>query len=207
MASTSSVARLTEAHRLGQARISAVTAQKILQSWSLIDLADLAASSVQWLKLAALVVLQQRSVSTGLAVDYMRTVRQLELGPSADTFAPVVASPLDPQLLTATLVDAGPGSLQKSLAAGRDVLEAVDAAKARAAGMASFHAVNGGSETVIATVESDPRAVGWKRVTSGATCAFCTMLAGRGAVYKSRRTANFRPHINCDCQPQPLYAA
>ena len=42
--------------------------------------------------------------------------------------------------------------------------------------------------------------LGWARVLSGETnCAFCAMLASRGAVYRSSVTAGFRPHLNCDC--------
>lgn len=45
---------------------------------------------------------------------------------------------------------------------------------------------------------------GWARVPTGAeTCAFCRMLASRGAVYRSRETAGGgkRYHGRCDCTP------
>lgn len=41
----------------------------------------------------------------------------------------------------------------------------------------------------------------WARVPTGRdTCAFCTMLAGRGAVYRSSDTASAAWHSGCDCQ-------
>lgn len=45
--------------------------------------------------------------------------------------------------------------------------------------------------------------LGWARVLSGETnCAFCAMLASRGAVYKSEKTAGFEPHPKCDCHAE-----
>lgn len=43
----------------------------------------------------------------------------------------------------------------------------------------------------------------WARVPTGAdTCAWCRMLASRGAVYRSEGTADGdRYHGHCDCQP------
>src|SRR5699024_3124565 len=46
---------------------------------------------------------------------------------------------------------------------------------------------------------------GWARVPSGAeTCSFCLMLASRGAVYESERSAGgdgHKFHGDCDCTP------
>lgn len=44
---------------------------------------------------------------------------------------------------------------------------------------------------------------GWARVPTGAkTCAFCVMMASRGAVYRSAQRAHRSPgwHGDCDCQ-------
>lgn len=49
--------------------------------------------------------------------------------------------------------------------------------------------------------------IGWARVPSGAeTCAFCLMLASRGAVYGSRETAGDGGsyHGDCDCVATPI---
>ena len=37
----------------------------------------------------------------------------------------------------------------------------------------------------------DPYSVGWQRIAYGGACAFCRMLAGRGAVYKTNASASF----------------
>lgn len=58
------------------------------------------------------------------------------------------------------------------------------------------------------------RPVAWARALTGAeNCAFCVMLASRGAVYKSKGTASRREfdnrkyHDNCDCVAVPVYTS
>ena len=58
-------------------------------------------------------------------------------------------------------------------------------------------------DTVTTNRQRDPEAVGWRRVSSGG-CSFCSMLAGRGAVYKSD-TARFASHTHCHCTAQPVF--
>lgn len=43
------------------------------------------------------------------------------------------------------------------------------------------------------------------RLLSGNACDFCRMLAGRGAVYLSRASGNFRAHKFCHCQIYTRY--
>jgi len=52
-------------------------------------------------------------------------------------------------------------------------------------------------ETVMGSAVADPQADGWQRFAAGG-CAFCQMLAGRGAVYTAA-TANFASHDKCRC--------
>ena len=61
------------------------------------------------------------------------------------------------------------------------------------------------SDELLAAVEADPQAIGWARVTREGACAFCLMLATRGAVYQSKKTASFRPHGSCHCTVEPLW--
>lgn len=64
-------------------------------------------------------------------------------------------------------------------------------------------------ETVAANVDRDPADARWARVPSGATtCAFCRLLASRGAVYHSEETAGGMAnsyHSACDCVPTPVW--
>lgn len=63
------------------------------------------------------------------------------------------------------------------------------------------------NETIIANVGRDGgKGVRFARVMTGAeNCAFCLMLASRGAVYKNRKTAGElrRFHRGCDCKVVP----
>lgn len=55
----------------------------------------------------------------------------------------------------------------------------------------------------------DIAATGWARVTRAGSCEFCTMLAGRGPVYRSKSSAQDGPsgdyHDNCHCVPKPTF--
>lgn len=50
----------------------------------------------------------------------------------------------------------------------------------------------------------DPAARGWRRIGSGASCGFCSMLLGRGAVY-TEATADFQSHDHCNCSAEPAF--
>ena len=83
-----------------------------------------------------------------------------------------------------------------------------DAAFARACGeYARNDAFRSLNETIVANVGRDrDRGVRFARVPTGLeTCTFCIMLAGRGAVYHTRKSAGeFRHfHRNCDCKVVP----
>lgn len=59
--------------------------------------------------------------------------------------------------------------------------------------------------TVMQSSIADPAARGWKRVGSGSSCEFCSMLLGRGAVY-TEATADFAAHDHDDCFAAPEWA-
>jgi hypothetical protein len=58
-------------------------------------------------------------------------------------------------------------------------------------------------QTVLGSAAQDPASGRWQRETTGKSCAFCLMLAGRGAVYRAD-TADFQSHDNCDCLAVPV---
>lgn len=83
-----------------------------------------------------------------------------------------------------------------------------DAAFAKACGeYAKNDALRSLNETIIANVGRDrDKGARFARVPAGAeTCTFCLMLASRGAVYHSRKTAGEFKHFhrNCDCKVVP----
>ena len=85
-----------------------------------------------------------------------------------------------------------------------------DAAFARACGeFARNDAFRSLNETIIANVGRDrDRGAMFARVPTGTeTCTFCLMLASRGAVYHSRKTAGEWRHFHrgCDCKVVPSF--
>jgi hypothetical protein len=59
-------------------------------------------------------------------------------------------------------------------------------------------------DTVRGSLIRDPQGMGWARQLNPGACDFCTMLAGRGAVY-SARTAVFASHDGCGCIAVPRF--
>lgn len=148
----------------------------------------------------------------------------------------------DPEGFDATartaLVVTGPVHARQRLAeaerattAGRlddaDFLDELDAlmrdAGATAAAAADREALRGGRDLLHRASAADPRTVGWARVTDADPCAWCAMLASRGAVYRSRAAAEVkgrtgrntppvdpedleRYHNQCHCQVVPIYS-
>src|SRR5690606_30591406 len=63
-----------------------------------------------------------------------------------------------------------------------------------------------GRDTIADNVGRDPARPRWARVPVGKTCAFCSMLASRGAVYASEETARMRHyHDDCNCGAIPMW--
>jgi hypothetical protein len=63
----------------------------------------------------------------------------------------------------------------------------------------------GGRETLLDAIRSDPAAHGWQRVTDGAPCAFCAMIASQGIVAKDEDSAGFEAHGHCGCTAEPAF--
>jgi hypothetical protein len=62
-----------------------------------------------------------------------------------------------------------------------------------------------GRDSIIDSVHKDTQAEAWARVTEPKPCAFCALLATRGAVYKSEKSAEFEAHDHCRCHAQPVF--
>lgn len=73
-----------------------------------------------------------------------------------------------------------------------------------ASGGLQRHIANADRETVRAASIADDGAQGWRRVGSGTSCSFCSMLLGRGAVYRES-SASFDAHDHCNCTAAPAF--
>lgn len=204
MAATLAGARLTEAHRLAQASFGARVANELLLLWSLVDPKRLDQTVPEWLNAAIALMQVRRIESANLAGRYLGAFRTLE-APQAPAFAPILATRLDVGAASTSLQVVGPGSIRRAMTAGTQLAKASETAGTNTARAAMRHVLDGGRETITATVAADPEVRGFRRVTSGSACKFCSMLAGRGAVY-SADTARFASHDGCSCSAEPVYS-
>lgn len=193
---------LTEQHRRVQLAIGARTVTRLLTLWRLLDPADLRRTTPGWLDAALLVIAELHALSASAARSYYRDLRTRRLGASFTGTLAVPAFSADAARTSLTVT--GPVALERARRRGIALETASTAAALSSARAGSRVAMLGGRETVMAATRADTRARGWVRVTGGDPCAFCVMLADRGAVY-SETTADFPAHANCACQPEPAF--
>lgn len=189
MAATTTAKRLSEAHRLAQARIGAQAVRDLLDVFPLLDVENLDATTVRWLRAAVPIIRARRANSSTLAANYVATFRALELGDKVKPLVPVLAETVTAEQLKTSLIVTGPVALKKAIGRGVLTEQALRAASATSSRAGMRHVLNGGRETTIRTIDSDGIALGWARKTSGTPCAFCAMLASRGPVYRSKAIA------------------
>lgn len=204
MASTAEAGRLTEAHRLAQARLGAQTAAQILSTWRLVDPAALDATVEAWLRVAVPIIGAQRTTSARLAANYLTAFRALELGRSARPIVARLAEDLDARQAATSLTVTGPARVKAATGRGVALATASTLGQTGSARSSMRLALDGGRSTISATVAADPQALGWARATSGSPCAFCAMLASRGPAY-SEETVAFEAHDGCSCGAEPVY--
>ena len=194
---------LTESHRLAQVRLGAQTVRLLVAAFGLLDPSALDDTADRWLRIAVPIVQAQRRISTDLAVQYLTAFRASALGLEAG-FSPVLADEGDVSKIATSLLVTGPVRIKSAMRRGTPLDRAVDIANASQAAAGMRHALDAGRETLVETMKADPAVGGWQRVTSGRACAFCRMLADRGAVYKEA-TADFASHDHCSCSAEPVF--
>lgn len=197
MARTREGAALTEAHRLAQVALQKRTVADFLTIWRLLDSKDLARSFPGYFRAATIIINANREKSTGLATAYLDAFRRAEgSGPLTIARAGAVADEVALKSLTVT----GPVEVKKAIATGKPVEDAMRRGLVASVGAASRHVADAGRETIYGTARESSLRVA--RVTDGSPCAFCAMLAGRGAVY-TEETGDFQSHDACGCTTEP----
>jgi hypothetical protein len=157
----------------------------------------------------AALVRDQRRRSADLAARFYRDARR-SAGVSGG-FTPAAPIELDEVRLLKSLDATGIAAFQKSLRAGASPDRAVDRSAVALSGSASNLALEGGRSVVDLSVQDDDEAIGWARVTDADPCPWCLMMASRGAVYHSEKSAggaknsrfigdgDFKWHNHCGC--------
>lgn len=205
-------ARLALQYRRRQALVSAQLMRQITQAWR--ELADPERLDATWPVLRSILgplVLAARAESAALARSFYLQAR-IGAGIADDGFTPSAPSPLAAGRLNSTLDVTGPVEFKKAIAAGKTPAQAVDVSAVRMAGSTSYLALEGGREVMQSAIDRDDEATGWARVTDNDPCAWCAMLASRGPVYKSAKTAGDPRkggntyHDACGCQAWPAFS-
>lgn len=205
MATSPTAARLTETHRLAQARLGAQTVRAMLGVWPLLDFDDLDGTEARWVRAALPIVRSQRITSARLAANYLRAFRRLEL-PGVPDVPLVLAESIRDIQIAASLHVTGPVAVKTHMRISPIAARAMEIGRTMSAASSMRHALDGGRQTITETVRSDDRALGWARTTSGRACSFCAMLASRGPVYRDE-TVHFEAHDHCSCGAEPVYHA
>jgi hypothetical protein len=197
--------------RRTQALLAAQMARQVLRVWR--DLMNPAKVDASWPAVrAALVpiVQQAREQSAVLARSAYLDARRAA-GVPEDGFGPEGPLRLAIDRLEASLDVTGPVEFKKAIAAGKSPQQAMDAAAVRMVGSTQFLALEGGRSVMKQSIDADEMATGWSRVTDNDPCAWCAMLASRGPVYKSAKTAGDPRqggntyHDHCACQAWPAF--
>jgi hypothetical protein len=217
MASTTEGRSVTLAKQRSQLRLARTVQAQSVALWRLLDLLDLDGSTPAWLSAQAQVVLAGRRAA---AIDAARQYNRYRLAEIAEALPEqsglvVVGDALVPASVIAadrTVTDkiltslrvVGPVKVKQSRLLGRtgdramrDGLAAVQAAVQR-------HVLDGGRDSELGLMRSDPKVDRYARVTDGKACSFCGMLAGRGAVYVSESSADFAAHDSCGCSAEAI---
>lgn len=193
---------LTLRHQRAQLALRARTMRDLLRLWPAFDLRRIARSWPAFEAATLALVKARGRTSSGLASAYYRQHRKAEGVAGKPT--PRIALVPEEQILAGLRI-VGPVAAGQALALARPLEAVADATFVNLSGATTMYVLNHGRETLLHSVEADSQALGWSRVTSGSPCSFCSMLAGRGPVFRSRETASFEAHRACACSPQPVY--
>jgi hypothetical protein len=106
-----------------------------------------------------------------------------------------------------SLIVTGPVGQKSKRSRGKSEQVARDESFVESSGAASRHVLTGGRQSLLTLLKDDPQVQRWARVTDGDPCAFCAMLASRGAVFLTEESAGFQAHDACACTAEPVYYA
>ena len=174
------------------AHINAITAQKLVKFWQRIDpdtmdrkaMIDFVTAAVRQITSA------YGEIAAVAAAEFYDEVREIG-GFGGKAAVPVAGTPPEEQLKA--VVRWGIGPLWEET-------PRPDAALARLQGATSRLSLQPGRLTIYEMAKRDR--IRYAHVPQGKTCAFCLMLASRGAVYWSDAKPQY--HSGCDCASVPV---
>lgn len=160
-----------------------------------------------WLAAVNQVVAQYSQTSAALAAEFYDAQREAAGVPGP--FTVPLADPPPEEQTTASLrwatKDLWPREPDDATPAQLEPLDVrLVQAEKKAEQVAQKLVADTGRGTVQAAVRQDRQATAWARSAARGACAFCKMLALRGAVF-AQDTADFRAHDGCHCGVIPVF--
>ena len=194
MSSTTEGRRLTEAHRLRQLQLRAITARDVQLLWRTLDLEDFARG---WASIEPALVtsIQARhQLSAGLSGRYFTEFHAAEGAQGAPSVRLAETPAAD--VLVPNLRLLGPGTVERT--------GSLSTAFSQVESEVSRQVLAGGRSTMVESIGATRYCLGYARVSDGSPCAFCAMLISRGAGY-GPAAAHFEAHRRCGCTAEPVY--
>lgn len=169
----------------------------------------LQATVPDWIEAVRALVEQYGGASSALAADYYDAQR-IAARVTGRFTVPLAEPPPDEQVdnslrwATKDIWPRDPDDPATTDAQREPLEQRLEAAEAKAEAVAQKLVIGQGRSTVQGAVRRDRQAVAWARSAALGACAFCKLLATRGAVYKED-TADFRAHDGCHCGVVPVF--
>lgn len=183
--------------------MSAAAVRDLFRLWGTVNPRELGSTLAPFIKAGLVIVRTGRRASAAAAGRYYVDFRRLE-GVKGQVLITMPELP-EESILEGALRGAALSGIATARRAGRTPEEGARNGFVKVAGSASALVLGGGRETLLNAIRGDAQAQGWQRVTDGAPCAFCRMIAGRGLVFKEA-TADFEAHSHCGCSAEPYFA-
>lgn len=200
MARTAAGRSLTAAHRRGQLTIRAKAIRDFQKLWPVWRGDE---ETFRLLVSATIPLVKgHRGRSGALAAGYFERFRAAEK--VGGTAAGRTAAAADTKAIRTSLYVTGLNGMKRGVEAGFSPQAARQSALVQVTGAITRHVLSGARGAIVRSVADDRQAGGYFRVTGGSPCAFCALLATRGAVY-SDETADFEAHDHCSCFGEPQY--
>lgn len=197
-------------HYATQVALTAALFAALRKLWPMLSPSELRATFPNYLQAVSALVARFQQASISMSADHYEALRDASGVPGR--FTPPVIDLWQQQQIEAYIAKASEDLLNGLMVDEVYLADITAEIQAEVDAASQLLVMNAGRNELIAAIEADREAKGWARVTKPGACAFCLMLATRGAVYKSEKTANFRAHVPkngrggfCQCTVQPLF--
>lgn len=191
-------------HMQTQVAQVAETQQALAALWQrVLDPNDVQASFGRFVVGAESMILAARSRGQITAQQFYQDSRLLAGITSDVPLVPAVEQNVAADI--SALYSTGLATAQRQIKNGASTDAALAAAQQATLRSAQRRILDAPRQRVMDLSRADRDAVGWARVGDGNPCYFCAMLIGRGPVYRSSDTADFRAHDGCGCNVRMVF--